>query len=179
VTFAAFGSAWVPGALRAWGWAPRADFSARFALLHAGAQRGLPAAWMQASVLLAVIATGALLRRGPWGPRALALLLRLWFLRALLGWWLPWRTGEAHLVAFDTTLEPSPLGAPAPLGWFAWIWLVAVWAPRERGGAWGALVAVLAGAWAWWACGLADLGGCLIAAAAAVPLWIGYRAAPE
>ncbi|MHC4378305.1 MAG: hypothetical protein ACYS26_17015 [Planctomycetota bacterium] len=170
-----FAPAWA----RDLGWAPRADFSARFALLPTHADPGCPATVLRAGVAAAVLWTGWTLRRAPAAKTLAQLAAGLLLLRAALAWWLPWRSGAAQLDGADWLVEPAPLGAPAPLGWFAWIGLIAVWAPDERGGGWGGIVALLAGAWAWWACGLADLGGCLIVAVLAAPLWLGYRTPSE
>lgn len=168
-----------PAWARALGLAPRADFSARFAWLATHPVPGCLPKLLGMAIAVAVLLTAWKLRRAP-ATRALARLAAgLLLLRTALAWWLPWRSGAAHLDSADWLMEPATLGAPAPLSWFAWIGLVAVWAPEERGGGWGAVVALLAGAWAWWACGLADLGGCLIVAVLAVPLWLGYRTPSE
>jgi len=172
-------SEWIPGVARSWGWAPRADFGARFALLRSSDPSDSPAFAVRTALVLAILFTWRGLHGRPARRAAYRLALELAALRALLSWWLPWRTGPAALGSADWLTEPQPLGAPAPLGWFAWIWLIALWTPKERGGVWGSGVALLTGAWAFWACGLADLGGCLIVAVLAAPLWLGYRAPAE
>lgn len=183
-------STWVPLWARRWGWAPRADFSERFALARAAVGTECPARLLSWAVALAAIGTAIHLtcrgtrstvafdRERRAALRALELGLGLLILRALLAWWFPWRTGEDPLQSAHWLAEPSALGAPAPLSWFGWIWLTALWAPRERGGGRGELVGLLAGAWAWWACGLADLGGALLTVALSAPLWMTYRARP-
>lgn len=168
-----------PGWARDWGWAPRADFAPRFALSPAQAEVGCPAAMLRGAVATAVLLTVWKLRPSAAARPAAQLAAGLLLLRAALAWWLPWRSGAAHLQGADWLSAPTALGAPAPLSWFAWIGLIAVWAPPERGGGWGSAVALVAGALAWWACGLADLGGCLIVAALSAPLWLGYRTPPE
>lgn len=168
-----------PGWARASGWAPRTDFSARFAWLPANPSSDWLAAALRSAVAIAVLWTVWKLRRAHAAHALSRLAAGLLLLRAVLDWWLPWRTGAARLESTHWLAEPGALGAPAPLSWFAWVGLIAVWAPKRNGASRGGVVALLAGAWAWWACGLADLGGCLIVAVLAAPLWLGYRAHPE
>lgn len=168
-----------PGWARNSGWAPQADFAPRFALLPARGDAGCPADVLRGAVAIAMLLTVWKLRRKAATQAAVQLAAGLLLLRAALAWWLPWRSGAAHLESAHWLEAPAALGAPAPLSWFAWIGLIAVWAPQERGGSWGSVVALLAGALAWWACGLADLGGGLIVATLAAPLWLGYRSPAE
>ena len=168
-----------PAWARALGWAPRADFSARFAWLPANPTSDWPASGLRSAVAIAVLWTVWKLRGAHAAQALTRLAAGLLLLRAALGWWLPWRTRAARFESTDWFAEPGALGAPAPLSWFVWVGLIAVWAPKENGAIWGCSVALFAGAWAWWACGLADLGGCLIVAVLAAPLWLGYRAHSE